>query len=191
MEAEIDSQATVGAGTTIWPLAQIREGVIIGANCSIGRGVYIGPRVTIGSSCKIQNNALIYDPACIEDGVFIGPAVVLTNDRRPRAVDPMGEVKRRGDWEAVGVVVEEGAAIGAASVCVAPVRIGRWALIGAGSVVTRDVPAHALVRGNPARFVFWVGRDGRQMAERGKKVVDLSTGHEFVVREGALVQVGS
>ena len=161
----------------------------VGENCSIGRGVYIGPMVTIGSSCKIQNNALIYDPARIESGVFIGPAVVLTNDRLPRAVDPKGMAKRRGDWDAVGVVVEEGASIGAAAVCVAPVRIGQWAMVGAGSVVTRDVPAHALVAGNPARFVFWVGRDGRRMAERSERFIDLSTGQEFVAREGELVQV--
>lgn len=116
----------------------------------IGRNVYIGPGVVIGNNCKIQNNALIYEPAILEDGVFVGPAVVLTNDKNPRAVNPDGSLKLSSDWTMVGVTLKRGSAIGANSVCIAPVVVGEWALVGAGSVVTRDVPAGLTVIGNPA-----------------------------------------
>ena len=150
-QALIHSSVQLGEGTKVWGLAQIRENVIIGKNCVIGRNVYIGPGVKIGDNCKIQNNALIYEPAVIGNGVFIGPAAVLTNDRNPRAVNRDGSLKTALDWEMVGVTVQEGAAIGANATCIAPVVIGPWSLVGAGSVVTKDVPANATVAGNPAR----------------------------------------
>jgi acetyltransferase-like isoleucine patch superfamily enzyme len=107
--------------------------------------------VVIGDNCKIQNNALIYEPAVINDGVFIGPAVVLTNDKQPRAINRDGSVKSVRDWYPVGVTIGAGASIGANSVCVAPIEIGEWSAIGANSVVTRDVLANEMVTGNPAR----------------------------------------
>ncbi|MEU1592019.1 acyltransferase [Streptomyces sp. NPDC005708] len=164
--AQVDESAELGDGTTVWELAQIREKARLGAGCVIGRGAYVGTGVRIGDNVKLQNYALVYEPAELGDGVFVGPAVVLTNDQYPRSVDPEGKLKRGGDWEAVGVKVAEGASLGARSVCVAPVRIGRWALVAAGAVVTKDVPDFALVAGVPARRVGWVGRAGVRLVER-------------------------
>lgn len=163
--AQVDASAAVGAGTTVWDLAQIREDAVLGQDCIIGRGAYVGPGVRLGDRVKLQNHALVYEPAVLGDGVFVGPAVVLTNDHFPRSVTPDGKLKRGDDWEAVAVVVEEGASLGARSVCVAPVRVGAWALVAAGAVVTRDVPAHALVAGVPARRIGWVGRAGVRLVE--------------------------
>jgi UDP-2-acetamido-3-amino-2,3-dideoxy-glucuronate N-acetyltransferase len=164
--AQVDDSAELGAGTTVWELAQIRENARLGDRCVIGRGAYIGSGVRVGDNVKVQNYALVYEPAELGDGVFVGPAVVLTNDHNPRSVDPDGRQKRGGDWEAVGVTVAEGASLGARSVCVAPVHVGRWAMVAAGAVVTRDVPDYALVVGVPARRVGWVGRSGVRLTPR-------------------------
>ncbi|RNL79062.1 acyltransferase [Nocardioides marmorisolisilvae] len=164
-DALVSPDASIGEGTKVWGLAQVREGAVLGTGCIIGRGAYVGAGVRIGDRVKIQNLALVYEPAVVESGVFIGPAVVLTNDHFPRAVTPTGEAATASDWEAVGVTIREGASIGARAVCVAPVTIGRWAMVGAGATVTEDVPDHALVVGTPARFLRWVGRAGRPLTE--------------------------
>lgn len=158
--ADVDERASLGSGTYVWHQAQVREYAVIGEECILGKGAYIGPGVKVGDRCKVQNYALVYEPALLGDGVFVGPAVVFTNDCFPRAVAPDGRLKTADDWRAVGVTVRSGASIGARAVCVAPVTIGRWALVAAGSVVTRDVPDFALVAGVPARRVGWVGRAG-------------------------------
>lgn len=151
--AEVHSSVIVPKSTKVWAYSQIRENAVIGENCIIGRNVYIGAGVRIGSNCKIQNNALVYEPAVIEDGVFIGPAAVLTNDKYPRAINQDGTLRSSEDWQQVGVHIESGASIGAHAVCVAPVRIGSWAVVGANSVVTKDVSSRDLVAGNPAKRV--------------------------------------
>ncbi|MBU6214135.1 MAG: N-acetyltransferase [Actinomycetales bacterium] len=158
--ADVDERAVIGDGSSVWHLAQVREGAVLGVNVVVGRGAYVGTGVSVGDNCKIQNYALVYEPALLEAGVFIGPAVVLTNDHFPRAVNPDGSPKSAHDWEPVGVTVREGASIGARSVCVAPVTIGRWSLVAAGAVVTKDVPDYAIVAGVPARRVGWVGPEG-------------------------------
>jgi len=158
--ADVSEQARIGEGTKVWHLAQVREDAEIGENCIIGRGAYIGSGVKLGDNCKVQNYALVYEPAVLEAGVFIGPAVVLTNDHYPRAVAPDGSLKSAHDWTPVGVTIKEGASIGARAVCVAPVTIGRWATVAAGAVVVKDVPDFALVAGVPARRLRWVGKAG-------------------------------
>lgn len=163
--AQVADSAQLGDGTTVWELAQVREDAVLGASCVIGRGAYVGTGVRIGDRCKLQNYALVYEPATLGDGVFIGPAAVLTNDQYPRSVSPDGDLKRASDWQAVGVEIGDGASIGARAVCVAPLKVGAWSLVAAGAVVTRDVPSYALVAGVPAKRIGWVGRAGVRLAE--------------------------
>lgn len=158
--ADVADNAKISETARVWHYAQVREGAKINANCIIGRGAYIGTGVTLGDGCKVQNYALVYEPAVLEEGVFIGPAAVLTNDEFPRAINPDGTPKSAHDWKAVGVLVKRGASIGANATCIAPLVIGEWALVGSGSVVTKDVPDYALVVGNPARRIRWVGKAG-------------------------------
>lgn len=158
--ADVAETAIIGDGSSVWHLAQVREDARVGENCVIGRGAYVGTGVTMGNKCKLQNYALVYEPAELEDGVFVGPAAVFTNDHYPRSISPDGSLKRSDDWEAVGVTCRTGASIGARAVCIAPVTIGRWAMVAAGSVVTKDVPDFALVAGVPARRIRWVGKAG-------------------------------
>ena len=168
--ADVDSSAVIGDGSSIWHLAQIRDEAVIGENCIIGRGAYIGSGVTMGKNCKVQNYALVYEPAKLGDGVFIGPAAVLTNDQFPRAVNTDLTLKSGSDWDAVGVTIGDGASIGARAVCIAPVTIGKWALVAAGAVVTKDVPDFALVAGVPAKRIRWVGRAGVPLEEIGNNL---------------------
>ena len=163
--ADVADSAVIGSGSKVWHYAQIREAATLGLNCIVGRGAYIGSGVVVGDNCKIQNYALVYEPARLGDGVFVGPAVVFTNDQFPRAINRDGSPKLASDWTPVGVTVGQGASIGAMSVCVAPVTIGAWAMIGSGSTVIRDVPDFALVVGNPARRVGWVGKSGFRLLE--------------------------
>jgi UDP-2-acetamido-3-amino-2,3-dideoxy-glucuronate N-acetyltransferase len=161
--ADVAASAVIPASARVWHYAQVREDATLGENVIVGRGAYIGTGVRVGDNCKIQNYALVYEPATLAAGVFIGPAVVLTNDHFPRAVNADGSPKSAHDWEPVGVDVREGASIGASATCVAPVVIGRWALVGSGSVVITDVPDHAIVVGSPARRVGWAGRAGEPL----------------------------
>jgi UDP-2-acetamido-3-amino-2,3-dideoxy-glucuronate N-acetyltransferase len=190
--ADVAGTAVIGSGSQIWHLAQVREGARLGHSCVVGRGAYIGPDVRIGDAVKIQNYALVYDPAELGDGVFIGPAAVLTNDQHPRSVDPAGRPRGPDDWTPVGVTVHEGASIGARAVCVAPVTIGRWAMVGAGAVVTADVPDYALVLGVPARRVGWVGRAGVPLRPEGDGMWRCErTDERFQEKEGLLYELSS
>jgi UDP-2-acetamido-3-amino-2,3-dideoxy-glucuronate N-acetyltransferase len=149
--AEVSPDAVIGPGTSIWNQAQVREGASIGAGCTIGKNVYVDAGVRIGDRCKVQNNVSLFHGVTVEDGVFVGPHVCFTNDRIPRAVNADGTLKSDDDWEVSPILVRAGAALGANSTILPGVTIGRWAMVGAGSVVTRDVADHELVAGNPAR----------------------------------------
>ena len=168
----ISKDAIISPTALIWDFSQIRENAHIGANSIIGSYVYIDANVLIGDNCKVQNRALIYDPSIIHDGVFIGPGAILTNDKNPRAIQKSGGIKQRSDWEKVGVEVFEGASIGSGAICIAPVKIGKWALVGAGAVVTKNVKNYALVVGNPARQVGWVGPAGAILTQISEMVFE-------------------
>lgn len=185
--ADVDEKAYIGSGTVVWHLAQIREDAVIGEQCVIGRGAYVDAGVRVGARVKIQNHALVYAPATLADGVFIGPAVVLTNDRYPRSVTVDGALRGADDWDMQGVTVGEGASLGARSVILAGVAIGRWALVAAGSVVTRDVPDHAIVAGNPARRRGWVGHAGVPLVADGELWRCPQTGETFVEKDDSMV----
>jgi acetyltransferase-like isoleucine patch superfamily enzyme len=167
--AEVSPDASLGKGCLIWRHAHVRERASIGAGSIIGAGVYVGAGVRIGRNCKIQNNALLYEGLELEDGVFVGPQVCFTNDFLPRAVNPDLSLKTPSDWEVGRTLVRVGASVGTHSVVITGVTIGQWALVGAGSVVTHDVPDHALVYGQPARIRGWVCFCARRLAVRGSE----------------------
>ena len=158
--AIVEISAKVEESAKVWGWSHIRENAILLDKVVVGEHVYIGPGVVIGKNSKIQNRALIYEPAIIESGVFIGPGAILTNDKFPRAITNDEFQKSAGDWNLVGVTIRKGASIGAGAICVAPVEIGEWAMVAAGSVVTTNVPAFALVAGAPAKRIKWVGKSG-------------------------------
>ncbi len=166
--AVIADDVVIGSGTKIWMNVQIREEVQIGRNCIIGRNTYIENGITLGDNCKVQNNALLYQQAVLEDGVFIGPGVILTNDKVPRAVNTDGSLKDAGDWHAGKIHIAQGASLGAGSVILTDLKIGAWAMVAAGAVVTQDVPAHALVMGVPARVVGYVCKCGYRLQAQGE-----------------------
>lgn len=163
--AELSPLATVGQGAKIWNYAQIREGAQIGPECIIGKNVYVDFDVHIGARCKIQNNSSIYHGSTLEEGVFIGPHVILTNDLYPRAITPAGNLKGTSDWIVSPIHIRYGASLGAGVIVLPGVTIGRFALVGSGAVVTRDVPDYALVAGNPARIIGWVDETGRKIPQ--------------------------
>jgi UDP-2-acetamido-3-amino-2,3-dideoxy-glucuronate N-acetyltransferase len=166
--ADVSPQARIGDETSIWHQCQVREGAVIGQQCTLGKNVYVDFDVPIGNRVKIQNNCSIYHGALIEDGVFLGPHAVIANDRYPRAINPDGALKASDDWEVGTVRICYGASIGARSVILPGVTIGRFAMVGAGSVVTRDVPAYALAVGTPARCAGYVCACGRRLAPDGE-----------------------
>jgi acetyltransferase-like isoleucine patch superfamily enzyme len=168
--AEVSEHADIGDGTSIWHQSQVREGAHIGRNCILGKGVYVDAGVSIGDNVKIQNYVSVFHGVTLEDGVFIGPHVCFTNDLKPRAINPDGSLKAADDWVLTTTLVKRGAALGANSTVRCGVTIGAWAMGGSGSVVTRDLPDHALAFGNPARihgFVCFCGEQLEKQAQSG------------------------
>lgn len=162
--AVVEDGATIGEGTRIWSNVQVRTGATIGRNCVLGRNCFVDAGVTVGDNVKVQNNASLYAGLIVDDGVFIGPHVIFTNDRLPRAITPSGKRKGPDDWRLGSTSVGYGAAVGAGCVVVTGIVIGRWAMIGSGAVVTRDVPDFALLVGSPARIIGWVSASGARCA---------------------------
>jgi acetyltransferase-like isoleucine patch superfamily enzyme len=161
--ADVSPKAVIEPGARIWHQAQVREGARIGSNCIISKGVYIDFDVSIGANSKLQNGVCVYHGATVEDGVFLGPGVILTNDKVPRAINPDGSLKAATDWQVAPTLVRRGASIGAGTVVLPGVTIGEFAIVGAGAVVTRDVPPHGLVFGNPARLQGYACRCGQTL----------------------------
>ena len=161
--AEVSENASIGEGTGIWHQAQVREDVEIGKNCIIGKGVYIDAGTKVGDNVKIQNYVSVFHGVVIENGVFVGPHVCFTNDLRPRAINPDGTLKSADDWELTTTRILMGASIGANTTIRCGVIIGKWAMIGAGSVVTKDIPDYGLVWGNPAKLRGYVCQCGSSL----------------------------
>jgi acetyltransferase-like isoleucine patch superfamily enzyme len=169
--ADVSPRASIGSGTKIWQHCQVREDVIIGQHCILSKGVYIDAGVRIGNNVKIQNGISVYHGVTLEDGVFCGPHCVFTNDRQPRSINADGTLKSATDWTVSETLVKVGASIGAHATLVCGVTIGRWAMIGAGAVVTRDVPDYGLVYGNPARLHGFVCPCGAKLPLSGETAV--------------------
>ena len=163
--AEVSDLAEIGPGTSIWKQCQVRENVRIGSGCILSKDVYVDTGVQIGNNVKVQNGISLYHGVTLEDGVFCGPHCVFTNDRQPRAVNPDGSLKSTDDWVVSRTLVQAGASIGAHATLVCGATIGRWAMIGAGAVVTRTVPDYGLVYGNPARLHGFVCPCGVKLVE--------------------------
>lgn len=167
--ADLEDDVSVGPGTSVWHRAQLRAGARIGRDGVIARDVFIDEGVILGDRVKVQNGALIYHGVTVGDGVFIGPGAILTNDRHPRSANAAGGLAREGDWTVSPIHVADGASIGAGAVIVAGCDVGPFAMVGAGAIVTHDVPGHSVVAGNPARRIGWVCACGHRLAD--------STGH--------------
>ncbi len=181
--------AQIGDGTQIWLHCQVREKARIGTGCVIGKSVYVDADVVIGNSVKIQNYASIFTGVTIEDGVFIGPHVCFTNDKVPRAVNPDMSLKALDDWTISPTLVKAGAAVGANATIVCGVTVGRWSMVASGAVVTKDVPDHALVMGNPARMHGWVCACGKRVTIDAREGRGTCACGRVLVKEGDAVRV--
>ena len=166
--ATVEDDAAVGRGTRIWHRSHVRAGSHVGADCTVGFSVYIDTGVVVGDRCKIQNHVSVYRGVVLEDDVFVGPGATFTNDLYPRAGS--------GEWEVVPTRIHRGASVGANATVVCGVEVGAWAMVGAGAVVTADVPAHALVIGTPARLHGWVCTCGRLLARVGEELPETCAG---------------
>jgi UDP-2-acetamido-3-amino-2,3-dideoxy-glucuronate N-acetyltransferase len=178
--AIIDRGVSIGAGTRIWHFSHILGNSVIGEGCNLGQNVVVGPDVKIGNGCKIQNNVSVYKGVTLEDDVFCGPSMVFTNVLTPRAF-----INRKNEF--LPTLVRTGASIGANATIVCGVTIGRYAMIGAGAVITSDVPDFALMTGVPARRTGWVSRSGDRLSQA---LVCPRTGERYVLQENRLTLAG-
>ncbi|MCC6528313.1 MAG: N-acetyltransferase [Polyangiaceae bacterium] len=164
--AIVEDGAEIGDDTKIWHFCHVRRGARVGRSCILGKNVYVDAGVRVGDCVKVQNNVSIYHGVEIADGVFLGPHCCFTNDVNPRAIKADGSLRSESEWQLTTTYVARGASIGANATIRAGVRVGEWALVGAGSVVTHDVPPHALVYGNPARVQGVVAPNGEIVSRR-------------------------
>jgi UDP-2-acetamido-3-amino-2,3-dideoxy-glucuronate N-acetyltransferase len=184
--AFVDHGATIGPGTKVWHFTHISAGAKIGRGCSFGQNVYIGNDVQIGDNVKVQNNVSIYDAVTLEDDVFCGPSMVFTN-----VINPRSAVSRKDEYRRT--MVRRGATLGANCSVVCGHSIGEFAFVAAGAVVTRDVPAYALVMGVPARQVGWVSRAGERLLFQGTGQLEAKcprTGERYLLQDGACSFLG-
>ena len=181
--AYVDEPCEIGAGTKIWHFSHIMAQATLGKNCNIGQNVVISPHVVIGDNVKVQNNVSIYTGVTLEDDVFCGPSMVFTN-----VINPRSEIVRRGKYQAI--VVRRGVSLGANCTIVCPVQIGRFAFVGAGAVVPKDVTDYALVVGVPARRVGWVCRCGDRLpSTQHERIVCTSCDNEYALRDGSIIPI--
>jgi UDP-2-acetamido-3-amino-2,3-dideoxy-glucuronate N-acetyltransferase len=180
----VDEPCQIGAGTKIWHFSHVMKGSVIGRDCNIGQNVVVSPGVTVGDGCKIQNNVSLYTGVVLEDAVFCGPSMVFTN-----VVNPRSEIVRKDEYRKT--LVRHGASLGANSTIVCGVTIGRYAFVGAGAVVTRDVPDYALVVGNPARNSGWMCRCGIKLEISGAAAACKACGARYRMHAGVLAEEGA
>lgn len=160
--AEVSNEAKIGEGTKIWHNSQVLKGAVIGGDCVIGHNCFIGSKAKLGRGVKIQSNTDVWDLVELEDYVFVGPSVVFTNDRNPRAKYPKSKFPQYGIWQET--LVKEGATIGANATIICGIQIGKWAMIGAGAVVRENVPDYAIIVGNPSRLIGWICECGNKLS---------------------------
>lgn len=173
--AHIETGVQIGEGTKIWHEVHVRRGVRIGHDCNLGKGAYIDEDVRIGDRVKVHNYACVFKNCVIEEDVFIGPHVVITNDLYPRATTAVsGKIKREGDWEVGTTVIKKGVAIGAASVILPNIKIGEYSMIGAGAVVTKNVSPHAVMIGNPAKVTGYICNCGKKIQRQKPRRLPLT-----------------
>jgi UDP-2-acetamido-3-amino-2,3-dideoxy-glucuronate N-acetyltransferase len=175
----VDEPCAIGAGTKIWHFSHVMKESVIGRDCNIGQNVVVSPGVRIGNGCKIQNNVSLYTGVILEDGVFCGPSMVFTN-----VVNPRSEIVRKDEYKRT--LVRHGASLGANCTIVCGVTIGEYAFVGAGAVVTRDVPDYALVVGNPARRTGWMCRCGIKLDISGSRARCEACGARYTMHAGAV-----
>ena len=180
--AIVDEGAEIGAGSRVWHFAHICAGAKIGQSVSLGQGVFVGNRVVIGDLCKVQNNVSIYDNVTLEEGVFCGPSMVFTNVHNPRAL-----IERKSEYR--DTLIKKGATLGANCTIVCGVTVGAYAFIGAGAVITRDVPDYALMTGVPARQVGWMSAFGERLdlpLKGDGSAICAHTGANYALQDGVL-----
>ena len=182
--AYVDEGARIGAGTRIWHFSHVMSGAVIGENCSLGQNVVVGSEAVIGNGCKIQNNVSLYDRVELEDFVFCGPSMVFTNVMNPRA-----HISRKQEY--MRTLVRKGATIGANSVIVCGNTVGRYAFIGSGATVTKDVPDFALMYGNPARRHGWMCQCGIPLKFTDDKATCQACGWSYLIEDGLCREVST